>query len=130
MIALADNGYVDAHFNSFREKAYDSMETRASISELHYVHNLLLNNGVDEQTAKMVAPYQDDINAYNAAGYDTRHFASDRAKSSIGAWDLFNRLTFFASHHEIWSGYDNRRFNLMSASVTFLRRPRDIKQYI
>lgn len=130
MIALADNGYADAHFNSFIEKAYDSMETRASISELHYVHNLLLNNGVDEQTAKMVAPYQDDINAYNAAGYDTRHFAIAQAKSSIGAWDLFNRLTFFASHNEIWSGDDNRRFNLMSASVTFLRRPRDIKQYI
>lgn len=130
LMAIAENGYADRNFDTFREKVYDAMEVRASMSELLYAHKLLLANGVDSETANLVAPYQADIDAYSTAGYDTMHFKAAEAKSSIGAWDLFNRLTFFASHNEVWAEDDNRRFNLMSASVAFLRKPRDIKQYV
>ena len=120
--------FAGKNFLSFRDKAYEAMETRASMSEMRHTQQLLAANGVDAETAEMVIPYQSDVNAYNAAGFS--QYDPSQAKGSIGVWELFNRLTFFASHNEIWADDDNRRIALMSASVAFLRRPRDIKEYV
>lgn len=131
LIAIEDNGYTHFKFDTFSERVYDAMEVRASMSELLDAYKLLLANGVDDEIARLVAPYHDDMDAYNAAGYRIEPYrGAAEAKSSINAWDLFNRLTYFASHNEIWAADDNRRFHLMSESVAFLRKTRDIKQYV
>ena len=128
MLDLPQARFAGKNFLSFRDKAYEAMETRASMSEMRHTQQLLAANGVDAETAEMVIPYQSDVNAYNAAGFS--QYDPSQAKGSIGEWELFNRLTFFASHNEIWADDDNRRIALMSASVAFLRRPRDIKEYV
>lgn len=127
-LALPREEFTRKYFDSFSEKAYDAMESQASMAEMKYAQRLLLNNGVDRETAESVIPYDRDCNAYDSAGYS--HYDAARAKASIGAWEIFNRLTYFASHNEIWNDDDNRRTALMSASVAFLRRPRDIKKFI
>lgn len=114
-------------FNKFSNHAYAAMETKASIAELHRASNLLLSNGLDNDLMDAIIPYQADVQAYERMGY--RNLDYSRAKSSLLVWDVFNRLTFFASHNEIWTDDDNRRNLLMHASVQFLQRQRDIKEY-
>lgn len=51
-------------------------------------------------------------------------------KSDINFWQLYNRLTQFASHNEQWTESDNRRNMLMGESMDFLLKKRDITEYV
>ena len=44
-------------------------------------------------------------------------------------WSLYNSVTAFASHNDIWPEADGRRMELGGAAVRFLHRKRDIKNY-
>jgi hypothetical protein len=52
-----------------------------------------------------------------------------QAKSEMTMWELFNMLTFFATHNQMWSPQDIRRSLLMEASMSLLMQERDIKEY-
>lgn len=119
--------YANTDFNAFRQNAYIAMESKASLAELQYVSKLLQANNVDEELIETIIPLQSDVQAYEQMGYN--QFEYTRAKSSQTVWETFNRLTFFASHNEIWDTDDNRRVQIMSASVGFLNKQRDIKEY-
>ena len=51
------------------------------------------------------------------------------AKSDKTVWEIFNMLTFFASHNDVWSSSDIRRANLMGSAIQFLMKNRDIIEY-
>ena len=106
------------------------MRTEASMGEVRMVDKLLSRYGVEQDIAQEIAPYEQLLGMYQAAGYDAQHFPINQARSGINMWELINRLTAFASHTPVWEAEDNRRSGLMMESVKLLNRPRDIKEYI
>ena len=74
-------------------------------------------------------PYSKLLDLYAEAGYDSRNFNTAQAKSNIMMWDVFNKLTDFASHSPLWQADDNRRSSLMQDSMKLLQRKRDIRPY-
>lgn len=44
-------------------------------------------------------------------------------------WNLYNSVTAFASHNDIWPEDDGRRMAVGESAVRFLYRERDIKNY-
>jgi hypothetical protein len=77
-----------------------------------------------------MAPFQQLSDYYSSAGYDMKVYPANQAMSDMTMWELFNRITWFASHSPEWSEEDNRRSGLMIDSVKLLSQPRDIKKYI
>ena len=52
-----------------------------------------------------------------------------QAKSDKTMWEIFNMLTYFATHNDAWSPHDLRRSSLMESSMGLLLKKRDIKEY-
>jgi hypothetical protein len=52
-----------------------------------------------------------------------------QAKSDKTMWEVFNMLTFFATHNEVWSPHDIRRSSLMESCMALLLKKRDIQEY-
>ena len=51
------------------------------------------------------------------------------AMSEFTMWQLFNIITSFATHNNVWSENDIRRTTLMQQGMDLLCRERDIKHY-
>ena len=66
---------------------------------------------------------------YENAGFlmDAEHMT--QAKSDKTLWELFNMLTYFATHNKVWAPQDIRRSLLMESSMNLLMRKPDIKEY-
>ena len=47
----------------------------------------------------------------------------------MSIWDLYNRVTDYASNNEFWPETDNRRGALQSDALNFLMKKRDIQNY-
>jgi hypothetical protein len=47
----------------------------------------------------------------------------------MSVWQLFNILTAFATHNQLWPAHDTRRSELMAQSVELLNQKRDIRSY-
>lgn len=114
-------------FGRFSTNAVKAMETRASLAELQYAAKLLLKSGLEEELSETIIPFQSDLQAYHEKGYV--HIKGSVVKSSLSVWEVFNRITYFASHNDLWEPDDNRRGHLMAESVRFLHRKRDIQEY-
>lgn len=131
MLSLPQHGtFIGANFRRTRQNALLAMQTDASVGEVRTVNRLLTRYGVDNSTVEEIAPYDRLSDMYAASGYDMAHFPLAQARSDMNMWDLFNRVTAFATHNAEWSGEDNRRSGLMLESLRLLNRPRDIKQYV
>ena len=106
-----------------------AIDTTASVRELGVAVNLLNKHGVSDEEANKIIPYEQTKEMYYQAGYqtDTQHMT--QAKSESTMWELFNLLTYFATHNQMWSEQDIRRTLLMEASMSFLMSKRDIKEY-
>ena len=130
MLALPRTEFITAGFDKLRTNALLAMRTEASMGEVRMVDKLLSRYGVEQDIANEIAPYEQLLGMYQAAGYDVQYFPINQARSGINMWELVNRLTAFASHTPVWEAEDNRRSGLMMESVKLLNRPRDIKEYI
>ena len=131
MLSLPQHGtFMGANFKKTRQNALTAMRTDASLGEVRAVHRLLTRYGADNSTVEEIAPYNRMSEMYAAAGYDMRHFPLTEARSDVNMWELFNRVTAFATHNKEWHEEDNRRSGLMLESMRLLNRPRDIKQYV
>lgn len=129
----ADQKAMNFNFEILQENALTAQRTVASLSEVKEANKLLLSMGVENAVAEEIAPIQYLMDLYEAAGYKVRHINRDLGaefKSDILFWDLFNRLTNFASHTPHWEETDIRRHALMSKSFQFLNAPRDIQEYV
>ncbi|MBO4380144.1 MAG: hypothetical protein J5784_03995 [Muribaculaceae bacterium] len=120
----------DTNIDKMIGKAQEASGTMASVNEVGRCYNILLDAGATEETAEKMIPYNEIVGIYKTAGYDTKPAAMSLAKSNINVWDLYNRLTYFASHNESWPENDIRSAILMEEGVKFLMRTRDIKEYV
>ena len=131
LLALPKNqGFMEHNYNQLTSNARMAMNTAASLAEVRKVAKLLRRYGVDDQTIDDMAPFQQLSDYYSSAGYDMKVYPANQAMSDMTMWELFNRITWFASHSPEWSEEDNRRSGLMIDSVKLLSQPRDIKKYI
>lgn len=131
MLSLPENeGFTQRNLNMMKTNALLAMQTDASVGEVQTANRLLKRYGVDESVADDIAPCHRLLSSYAAAGYDPKHIALTMAHSDIKMWELFNRLTAYATHTADWEADDNRRSGLMMESLQLLNRPRDIRQYV
>ena len=131
MLSLPQHGaFIGANFRKMRQNALLAMQTDASVGEVRTVNHLLTRYGADDSTVEEIAPFNRLSDMYAAAGYNMAHFPLTQVRSDVNVWELFNRVTAFATHNEEWAAEDNRRSGLMLESMRLLNRPRDIKQYV
>lgn len=134
MLELPENHKVmNFNYEVLQENALLAQRTVASLSEVKVANKMLLSLGVEKSIADEIAPITYLIDLYESAGYKVKHKNRDLGaefKSNILFWDLFNRLTHFASHTTQWEENDIRRHALMSKSFQFLKAPRDIQEYV
>ena len=117
---------IARNWNSFKNAVITANNTTASLSEVHYGKKLLLRHGTPEDLAEQLMPYSRLLEMYGTIGL---HVPAKQAKSDINMYDLFNRLTDFASHNQLWQQTDNRSSSLMQQSVQLLLCKRDIQAY-
>ena len=125
-----DTVMLDMSYDKFSEKALVAMNTRASLAELDAVGKMLKAYRVSEDTIRAIAPYAEEREVYSRAGYDDKSIKAKETVASMSVWDLFNKVTDFASHNAEWEEKDNRRTLLAGKAVDFLNRERDIRNYV
>lgn len=131
MLALPGNETsLNNSFDRLREHTLTAINTRASLSELGFVHKLLSRYMVGTDRLKELAPYNEELNYYRQHGYGKDGLRPHETLASMTVWDLYNGVTAFASHNTDWHINDNRRSGLQGAIYNFLLRPRDIKNYV
>lgn len=114
------------NLETFEQTVLQAHNTTASLSEVYRGKKLLLRHGTPENLAEQLMPYTELLNMYQKVG---KHIPATKAKSNIKMWDLFNRLTDFASHTSLWERTDNRSASLMQQSMGLLMCKRDIQTY-
>ena len=106
-----------------------AMKTSASVHELGLAVKMLNKLGLEYGHANQIIPYERIIAEYENAGYSLSSQHESQAKSDKTMWEVFNMLTFFATHNTVWAQQDIRRTSLMQTSMDLLLRERDIKEY-
>lgn len=124
-----DVSLLDASFADFKGKVVEAMSTRASLSELKYVSDKLHKYMVEDDVSAKIAPFKDQMMRYCNSGFSVTKAGLAEMKASMTVWDLYNRITDFASNNNVWAPEDNRRGMLQTEAVNFLMRPRDIRSY-
>ena len=87
------------NLETFKTAAMIARDTPASLSEVYCGKRLLLRHGSPENLAETLMPYTELLEKCNELG---GHIPATQVKSNIKMWDLFNRLTDFASHVDLW----------------------------
>ena len=124
-----EDGPLKQNTDMMLNAASIAMKTTASVRELGTAVRILNENGVSSEDANQMIPFLQIKEKYKLAGYPTDSEHLTQQKSDRTMWELFNTLTFFATHNRVWSPHDIRRTSLMEASMTLLNRQRDIKEY-
>ena len=93
------NEMMIRNLETFKTAAMIARDTPASLSEVYCGKRLLLRHGSPENLAETLMPYTELLEKCNELG---GHIPATQAKSNIKMWDLFNRLTDFASHADLW----------------------------
>lgn len=125
----SDSDPLKGNLGTMLESARIAKKTKASVNELKSAANLLIQQGLDDQDANKIIPYESTKAQYEEAGYPMVYKNMIQAKSDKTMWEVFNMLTFFATHNNVWSPYDIRRSSLMESSMGLLLKKRDIKDY-
>lgn len=106
-----------------------AIQTTASLHEMGRAFKILTQHGLDDEMACQVIPYFQARAEYENAGYKINAKFERQAMSDKTMWEVFNLLTFFATHNTVWARQDIRRSSLMEASMNLLLSERDIKEY-
>ncbi|MBR5686914.1 MAG: hypothetical protein IKX36_03030 [Prevotella sp.] len=125
----SDSALLKSNTETMLLSARTAMRTTASVRELGAAVQLLNKHGMSPEEANVIIPYEQTKDKYARAGYptDSQHMAQAKSESTV--WELFNMLTYFATHNQLWRNQDIRRTSLMESSVSLLMRERDIKEY-
>ena len=123
------NGFLRQNLAVMLKNAQTAIATQASVRELGLGARILQQAGVEPETVSKLLPYKENVERYEQAGCPTNAEGLAMAVSNMTVWDEFNVLTAFASHNKVWHSHDIRRTMLMSRSVDFLNRKRDIRRH-
>lgn len=121
--------FIDYSFGLFQNEAERAMATPASMWELRAVNWMLRDFMIPDEEREKIAPFYTDIEAYKQKGFGLPSLELKNTVSSVNSWDLYNRLTAFATHTDFWKPDDLSRDILRQNAAAFLRKPRDIKSY-
>ena len=125
----SDSDPFKENLDTMLESAKIAKKTNASVNELKSAVNLLIQQGLDNKDANEIIPYESTKAQYEEAGYPMIYKTMIQAKSDKTMWEVFNMLTYFATHNKLWSPHDIRRSSLMESSMGLLLKKRDIKDY-
>lgn len=130
-LGIPKNGnMLDSMYDKYSTAALTAKDTRASLRELKSVARRLEAYQVGPQAANLIAPYQEELNQYTAAGYAVDELKPENVLASMSVWELYNAVTSYASHTQEWDATDNRRAMLQGEAFRFLLHPRDIRNYV
>ena len=129
LTVTSESDLLKKNMEKMLTSARQAIRTTASVRELGIAYKILNRHGVTPKEADTIIPYEQTKERYKKAGYLTDAVHMAQAKSEQTVWELFNMLTFFATHNQIWLEQDLRRTMLMEASMSFLMRERDIIEY-
>ena len=130
MLLGNSNSFLRQNLALMLKNAQLAIETQASVRELGLGAKILQHSGIEPEMVAKLIPYKENVEKYEKAGYPINSEGLAMAVSDMTVWDEFNVLTAFASHNKVWRNHDIRRTMLMTQSVNFLNRKRDIrKQY-
>ena len=125
----SDSDPLKGNLETMLECTKIAKNTKASVNELKSAVNILIQQGVDNQEANKIIPFESTKSQYEKAGYLMVYKNMIQAKSDKTMWEVFNMLTYFATHNNCWSPHDLRRSSLMESSMDLLFKKRDIKEY-
>lgn len=131
LLAIPENKkLINLNWEKHLDAAVIAHHTEASLAEVKHANRLLIGLGVEPDIAEEIAPIAMLLGLYISSGLNNVHNNGKIYKSNINFWELYNRLTHFASHTQLWSDNDIRRNILMNESMDFLTKKRDITEYI
>jgi len=123
---LTDNviAKLAAGFDSFQENILNAASTSASLAENSFAFNLLKNNELDVKQANEIVPYTTMMEGLKDKNANQRNI-----KTPFSIWEIYNRLTDFASHNTVWEDSDPRRSKIIFQSAHLLTKKPDIVNY-
>lgn len=129
---LAKKGFKP---ESFVTRVEESMNLKASLSELYHVKKLIKSAAKDITPEEMESwvPVKYNEAAYNRIGIETHLLRSAQlknAKSSISSWQLINVLTDFCTHHHGYDIDEYTRRQLQVAAGALLTNEKDMSNFI
>ncbi len=120
-----------AGFHAFQAKALEAMDTQVSLRELGNVHSYLQGGrlSLTDQVASIITGYEDNIKAFEARHLTVKGRES-RVKTNVSWWQLYNKMTEFASHSDVLEQEDVRRNIIFNYAMGQLFSTHDIISYI
>lgn len=126
---VKNNQFLTNGIEQFGSLLTRASESRISLAEMRKAQELLISNGIQAEYAENLIPYMKVRNSYETAGYyDRRKEHLMKGEGTI--WNIYNVLTQFATHNQVWQHHDHRRINVMNGAVALLQREPDIVNYI
>lgn len=125
---LSNQAIMNKNFLNYKKHIVKAIGTQASIAELKYAFKTLLKCNVNEDDINTIIPFQKEYEHYKNRGFNISKIGN-RAKSSLSIWDVYNKLTEFASHTKRWLPDDYRRCLIIDHSNHLLLKQPDIVTY-
>ncbi len=119
---------VGKDFERFKEKVIVAQQSQTSLKELERVHKFMSQIITDKKQLEELFPYSDEAMAYISAGYDLDR-SSAKIVSHLKVWDLYNRLTAFATHNPIEQNSNLHSSDILFEAQHLLYKNRDIEHY-
>ncbi|MGL4955573.1 MAG: hypothetical protein ACRC9X_00155 [Bacteroidales bacterium] len=116
------------NFERFAKNALRAMKTQASIKELCIAKDVLLKLKVPAEIAEQLLPHSTESEQYKRAGIKLKQ-RGRFAKSSMTIWDIYNHLTAFATHTNLWSAHNLHRGEVMLEAEKFIGTSHDVINY-
>lgn len=118
-------------FQTYERKALEAMDSQCSLAELQGLSSRLtgLRIGMSPEIVDAVLPTRRYEDYFRARGVDIKR-QGRVVKTDLTVWAVFNLLTAFATHTDMFVPEDGTRSAILHTATSFLQAERDIKHYI
>jgi hypothetical protein len=119
-------------FIRYSERVLFAMKSQTSLAELQFANHALQNTGLQDHLAEEIIPYNETVEKARFQGLPEKTINIHKylIATNFNMWNIYNRLTTFATHNEIWDTTDTKRQKVLSAASTLLNKKPDIKQFM
>lgn len=123
---------IEQGFIRYSEKVLFAMKNKVSLSELQFAYKTLQNTGLQDHLAEEIIPYNETLDKARLQGLPEKTINLHKylIATNFNMWNIYNRLTTFVSHNEIWDKTDTKRQKVLASASTLLNKKPDIKQFM
>ena len=123
---------INQGFTRYSERVLFAMKNKISLSELQFAYNALQKTGLQDHLAEEIIPYNETLDKARLQGLPEKTINLHKylIATNFNMWNIYNRLTTFASHNEIWDKTDAKRQKVLTSASTLLNKAPDIKQFM